>query len=248
MKTLTLLTLSLTLFLFACQKAGSESQDKNEASTEAISNNLLTPEEVAEGWQLLFDGSSFNGWHSYGRDSVSGWMIEDGQLTNDPEVTGGDIITNNEYANYELSMDWKVEEGGNSGIMYRVIENSLYGGPPETGPEYQLIDDIGYPGKLKDGQLTAANYDMHPPQKSAFKGANVYHTAHIIIQDSLVEHYLDGELIVSYKQWSDDWEERRKVSKWVDFPDYGTATTGKIALQDHGNRVWFRNVKIKPLP
>ncbi|MEL6195015.1 MAG: DUF1080 domain-containing protein [Bacteroidota bacterium] len=213
-----------------------------------VSENLLTPEEVEEGWQLLFDGSSFNGWHIYGKDSVAGWAIEDGQLTNIPEVAGGDMTTNNEYANFELSLEWKVEEGGNSGILYRVIENSLYGGPPETGPEYQLIDDIGYPGELKDGQLTAANYDMHPPQKSAFKGANIYHHAHIIVNDSLVEHYLDEELIVSYVQWSDDWEERRKVSKWVDYPGYGTAKSGKIALQDHGNRVWFKNVKIKPLP
>ncbi|MEM8898177.1 MAG: DUF1080 domain-containing protein [Bacteroidota bacterium] len=247
MKALSLLTLFLLFSLVSCQNSGTESQDQTKVSAEVVSENLLSPEEVDEGWQLLFDGNSLDGWHSYGQDSVSGWMIEAGQLTNDPEIAGGDITTNNEYTNYELSLEWKVAEGGNSGIIYRVIENSLYEGPPETGPEYQLIDDIGYPGDLKDGQLTAANYDMHPPQKSAFKGANVYHHAHIIINDSLVEHYLDGELIVSYKQWSEDWEERRKISKWVNYPGYGTAKSGKIALQDHGNRVWFKNIKIKPL-
>lgn len=241
-------SLTLILILISCQPKQTETQVPGGTLLENNADNLLTPQEVQEGWQLLFDGNSFNGWHSYGKDSIQGWMIEDGQLTNDPEVSGGDLTTNNQYSNFELSLDWKIAKGGNSGIIYRIVENATYESPHETGPEYQLIDNSGYPQELQPGQLTAANYDMHPPAKDAFTGADIYQRTRILVQDSLVEHWLNDELIVSYIQWSEDWQNRLALSKWVDYPGYGTARTGLVGLQDHGDRIWFKNIKLKPLP
>jgi Domain of Unknown Function (DUF1080) len=132
--------------------------------------------------------------------------------------------------------------------MYHVIEDHKYKAPYETGPEYQLIDDIGFPAKLEEWQKTGADYAMHlPNDKKQIKPIGEWNSSKIIVQNNTVEHWLNGEKIVAFKTGDATWQKVKKGSKWKDFPDYGTAKKGRIALQDHGNKAYFRRLSIKNL-
>lgn len=210
--------------------------------------NTLTRDEAAAGWRLLFDGKTTAGWHVYGRDRVEGWDIADGALI--ALGKGGDhandIVTNDEFENFELVVDWKLSPRANSGIFYHVVEQgdeAAYA----TGPEYQLIDDNGWPDKLEGWQHTAANYAMRPPSTQAAKPVGQWNHTRIVVNSGRVEHWLNGVKVVDDEMWTPDWEARVKAGKWKDYPGYGRAKKGRIGLQDHGNRIWFRNIKIKTL-
>ena len=213
--------------------------------------NVLTSKEKAKGWQLLFDGKTFNQWRGYnGKDVTKNWTVENGTLKS-LGLTAGDLVTVNDYENFELTIEWRISKGGNSGILYGVIEDSKYKRVSETGPEYQLLDDIGYPAKLQESQLTGANYEMHVADKRKKKLKSIesaeFNTARIIVNKNHVEHWLNGKKIVDFERWTDDWHKRKNLAKWKDYPGYGLAKKGKIALQDHGSNIWFRNIKIREL-
>ncbi len=148
--------------------------------------------------------------------------------------------------------DWKIADGGNSGVLYHVVENQKFTVPPYiTGPEYQLIDDLGFPpDPLEDWQKTAADYAMHTtdPAKTVIKPAGEWNSSKIVFDNGHVEHWLNGEKVVEFEAWTDDWFERKNSGKWENAPEYGLAQKGVICLQDHGSAAWFRNVKIKELP
>jgi hypothetical protein len=210
-------------------------------------DNTLSKKEKKQGWILLFDGQTTSGWRNYKNKEADGWAAANGELY--CKETGvkkrADIITVNQYGNYELVIDWKISPKKNSGIMYMVTEdnNASY----ESGPEYQLIDDTGYPDKLYDKQLSGANYDMHAPTASVVKPAGEYNHTKIVINKGHVEHWLNGTKVVDYQLWVAEWEQLKANSKWKDVKTYGMSKKGHIALQDHGGGVYFKNIKLKPL-
>jgi hypothetical protein len=210
-------------------------------------DNTLTEKEKKEGWVLLFDGTTMNGWRIYQNKKVDDWDIKNGELYCKVEgvTKRADLITNDIYENFELQIDWKIAPKENSGIIYMVTEEN--GASYESGPEYQLIDDLGYPGKLSDKQLSGANYDMNAPSAKVAKPAGEFNHTKIVINRGHVEHWLNGTKVVDYQLWTPEWEQLKANSKWKDVKTYGMSKAGHIALQDHGGGVAFKNIKIKPL-
>lgn len=208
-------------------------------------DNTLSRKEKKEGWILLFDGNTLNGWRYYKNRPGDGWSVQNGELV--CLETGvkqrGDLITDAMYENFELQIDWKIAPRHNSGIIYHCTEEN--GASFESGPEYQLIDDTGYPDKLHDKQLSGSNYDMHAPTSAAVKPAGEYNRTRIIVQGAHVEHWLNDVKVVEYELWSPDWEQAKAISKWKTVGPYGMSTKGHIALQDHGGGVSFKNIKMK---
>lgn len=222
---------------------------KISANSEIEQYNVLTDTEKEDGWKLLFDGKTTKGWRGFNRDSIgSGWTVEDGFLIA-PGLggdIGGDVISEEQFESFDLKLEWKVTEGGNSGIFFHVLEGD-YPAVYATGPEYQLIDDIGFPQKLEEWQSTGANYAMNPPKNAKIKPAGEWNSSEIIVNGPHVTHYLNGIKVVEYELWSEEWEELVKNGKWKKYPDYGKAKKGHLGLQDHGNKIYFRNIKIKVL-
>ena len=210
-------------------------------------DNTLTKKEKKEGWVLLFDGTTTAGWRAYKNKEQEGWGVKDGELYCKAEgvTKRADLITNNAYENYELKIDWKISPKKNSGIVYMVTEEN--GASYESGPEYQLIDDLGYPAKLNDKQLSGANYDMHAPSAKVAKAAGDFNHTRIVINKGHVEHWLNGTKVVDYQLWTPEWEQIKATSKWKDVKPYGMSKSGHIALQDHGGGIAFKNIKLKPL-
>lgn len=211
-------------------------------------DNTLTKKEKKAGWVLLFDGKTTDGWKSYKGREQNGWIVENGILVcKETGVTKrSDLITAESFANYELQIDWKISPEHNSGIIYRCTEEN--GASYESGPEYQLIDDKGYPGKLSDKQLSGANYDMNAPAGgSIVKPVGEFNHTRIVVNNAHVEHWLNGKKVVEYELWSPEWEKTKAGSKWRDVKPYGMSKSGHIALQDHGGGVAFKNIKIRKL-
>lgn len=213
-----------------------------------VGQNNLSEKEKQEGWKLLFDGKTTNGWRTYGIDDISGWKVIDGILYNSGIGSdhGGDIITVDEYENFELYFEWKITKESNSGVFYNVNESAgkaIY----ESGPEYQLIDGKGWPTKLATSQLSGANYAMNAPVNGKVKPLNKFNSTKIIVRDAHVEHWLNGVKVVEYELWSDEWKQNISNSKWKDHPKYGIFKKGHIGLQDHGGLTMFKNIKIKDI-
>ena len=198
----------------------------------------------ADAAELLFDGRTTAGWRGYKQASCpAGWQVVDGALTRVAEA--GDIVTVDEYQDFLLEFEWLVAPGANSGVMYRVGEERDY--PWETGPEYQVLDDAAHRDGLDPTTSAASNYAMHAPRVNATRPAGEWNQGRILVRGSHVEHWLNGEKVVEYELWSDDWKQRVAACKWKDCPDYGRRKTGRIALQDHGDWVAFRSIKIQRL-
>ena len=226
--------------------------------TACQNHNVLTEAERAAGWELLFDGKTLNGWRDYGRAEVNGpWVVENGTLSalgQGCDLTGY-IITDRQFENFDLVFDWKISPGGNSGVFYHVVERPEYTVPYATGPEYQVVDCAGFPNEgwpypLEDWMKVGVNYAMHVPDPALVRPMPVgrWNTSRILFDNGHVEHWLNGIKILEFQAWSDDWFERKNSGKWDDFPEYGLARRGHISLQDHGDRVWYRNMKIRELP
>ncbi len=210
--------------------------------------NTLTEKEKAGGWKLLFDGTTTHGWHAYkGKGIPDKWKAVDGALVISPKngKNGGDIVTDDEYANFELAFDWKVTPGANSGVMYRIAETE--DAPYFTGPEYQVLDNTRHPdGKLKETSA-ASCYALYAPTKDVTKPVGAWNRSRIVVRGDRVEHWLNGEKVVSYEFGSADWNERVAKSKFRDWKKFGTLKKGHIDFQDHGDEVHYRNIKIKTL-
>jgi len=208
--------------------------------------NTLSEKEKKEGWRLLFNGKNLDGWRTFQGREITGWKVIDGVLNNSGVGSdhGGDIITREKFQNFDLELEWKIAPQSNSGIFYHVNEKigtAIY----ESGPEYQLIDDKGWPDKLRDDQYSGANYGMHAPKNAIVKDVNDWNQARIVVDGAHVQHYLNGVKVVDYFLWDDDWKQLKEKGKWKDYPYYGMALKGQIGLQDHGGLAQFRNIKIK---
>ncbi|UOY08673.1 DUF1080 domain-containing protein [Muricauda sp. SCSIO 64092] len=259
------------LFLLSLLFVSISCKENSKSHGEAIENKVA--EEQKSEWTYLFDGTSLDGWRGYGMDALPpGWTIKDSTLTFDTELgleqnyTGGkDIIYGDEeFDNFELYLEWKLPEGGNSGIFYHVKEG--YDGPPVVSPEYQLIDDENYasihdltayneqfgaehPELLQDWQKTGADYAMHVADESQkeLNPVGEWNSSKIVFTPEKVEHWLNGKKLLEFEPWSADWNEKKNSGKWDNAPDYGKYKSGYIALQDHASPIWFRNIKIKKL-
>jgi hypothetical protein len=210
----------------------------------------LTEKEKQAGWQLLFDGESFSGWHGYNMQGIPDiWVIEDGSLAmNQAEGhESQDIITDSIYKSFALTVEYKLSKGSNSGIVYQVKEDTLYQFPYETGPEFQLIDQDNWPDPLEDWQIHGANYAMYPPKVKPYKPINEWNRLLLVVDGNHVTQLINGVETVSYEKYSEDWIQRRNAGKWADYPDYGKFDEGNISLQNHGTKLWYRNIKIKLL-
>jgi Domain of Unknown Function (DUF1080) len=219
--------------------------------------NQLTTGEKAAGWRLLFDGASFNGWRGFHSDKVpEGWVIEDGCIKKTPaksllDRTGGDLITVDQFASFELQIEWKVSPRGNSGIKYLVTEDLPPSGRSAVSFEYQVLDDENHPdAKMGIGgnRVAGALYDLIPPGKGRKpKPVGQFNQTRIIVRGDRIEHWLNGVKVVEFDRSSADFKQRIAQSKFKDRKGFGEAAKGHILLQDHGDAVWFRNIKIRNL-
>ena len=208
--------------------------------------NTLTDAERAEGWKLLFDGTSTAGWRGYGKTAMpdSGWSVVDGALTRTGR--GGDIVTNDKYKDFELALEWKVPPGGNSGVFYHALESAdpIY----YSAPEMQILDDARHPDGKNPLTSAGAAYGLYAPPRGVVKPAGEWNSARLVVRGNSVEHWLNGQKVVSYEAWSDDWKAKVAASKFAAWKAYGTGHEGYIGLQDHGDRVQFRSIKVRVLP
>lgn len=203
--------------------------------------NTLTEKEKAEGWQLLFNGEDLSNFRNYKKEDISDkWVVKDGVFTLTGKG-GGDIITREQYGAFEFKVDYKISKGGNSGLMYHVLETEKT--PWMTGPEIQIQDNVdGH-----DPQLAGWLYQLYKPDTDATNPAGEWNTLHIVITPEKCIHYMNGTKYVEYVKGSADWDAKVAASKFSKFPNFGKPTKGHINLQDHGNVVSFRNVKVRPI-
>jgi len=247
------LLLAGIVILMSCQPKKTETDTSADSTAVVVSEpglNQLSEQQKAEGWVALFDGQTMNGWHFYKKKENDSWEIVDGVLHCKPFVDGGtnkraDLTTNEQYENFELLFDWKISAQGNSGVMFRVSEE--FDEPYASGPEYQVVDDIGYPGDQKDVHLSGANYAMQATGPKKLNPTGEWNTSKIVVNGNHVEHWLNGDKMLEYELGSPEWKKVRDASKWKDFPGYGLTKKGYIDFQDHGNEVWFRNIFVKVL-
>lgn len=203
-----------------------------------------------EGWVSLFDGKTTKGWHSYGKTTADPqWDVKDGALHLDKSKGGkGDLLTDKEYSNFDLRLEWKISPKGNSGILFYVHEDpKKYEESYYTGPEMQVLDNNGHPdGKIhkhRAGDL----YDLIPCSKETVRPVGEWNEVEIVSNNGSLKLFLNGVNVVSTTLWDDHWKTMVAGSKFKQWPDFGTFRSGKINLQDHGNEVWYRNIKIKEL-
>lgn len=226
----------LGLLLASCGGAQSSAQS---------SLNTLTPQEQAAGWRLLFDGRTTAGWRGWKMDSLpSGWQVVDGALTR--VAGGGDIITRDKFKNFELTLEWDVAPRGNSGIFYRASEDddAIYW----TAPEMQVLDDAAHPDGQSRLTSAGANYGLDPSPAGVVRPSGEWNAVRLVVNGNHVEHWLNGVKVVEYELGTPAWVAKVRASKFAPHPHYGRNPEGYIGLQDHGDRVAYRNIKIRVLP
>lgn len=215
-------------------------------------DNTLSSQEKKEGWKLLFDGETTSGWRGYNSTEIpAAWSAVNGTLMSAGAGgdIGGDVITTEKYDNFDLKLDWKLSPEGNSGILYHVIEAPELKATYYSGPEYQIIDDIGFPGGVTPFNSTGADYAMTPADttQKVLNPIGEWNSSRITFNKGTVTHYLNGKKIVEFTAWTKEWEKNVSKAKWKNYPAYGKAKAGFVGLQDHGSEIWFKNIKIKEL-
>jgi hypothetical protein len=233
-----------------------ESAGTNADSSMATSNttddstaqNTLTDAEKSEGWQLLFDGQTKNGWHSYNKKgNIDDWKVENGALVLNSTKKDDDIVTDEEFENYHLKLDWNISEGGNSGIIFNVKEAPEYDRSYKTGPEQQILDNERHSDAKIPKHRAGDLYDLIACSTEVVKPAGQWNTAEIIKNNDSLTFRLNGTTTVQTKMYDDAWNKMVAASKFNEWKTFGTIKKGVIALQDHGDKVMFRNIKIRKL-
>ena len=237
------------LSLMACnnQKSGGEvNSEMDKLEQESV------PEPLSV-WTPLFNGTSIDGWRGYNQEAFpENWSLQDSLLvcsSSDGSTTPSLIFADAEFENFELEVVWKISEAGNSGIFYHGKEGEKYTYIFENAPEYQVLDDLGWPDKLDAVHTVGADYDMYSPDNSIkkVKQAGEWNTSKILFTPEKVEYWLNGQITVSFVPWSEDWNTRRDASKWKGYPDYGKFKKGFIGIQDHGHPVYYKSIRIREL-
>ena len=203
------------------------------------------------GWITLFDGTTLNGWHTFGSDSVGGaWGVDSSSihLNSSSKEARGDLVSNESYENFDLILDWKISKAGNSGILFYVQDDKKkYGDTYKTGPEMQVLDDERHEDRKKPSHRAGSLYDMIQATPGAVKPAEQWNAVEIVSNNGKLDFYLNGVHVVNTTMWDDNWKKMLADSKFKEWPEFGTFKSGHIALQDHGNDVWYRNIMIKKL-
>ncbi|MGQ0647653.1 MAG: 3-keto-disaccharide hydrolase [Gemmatimonadaceae bacterium] len=201
-----------------------------------------SPTGKAGEWRSILDARA-SGWRGYQKPSLpDGWKVVDGALTR--VGAGGDIIYGAEqFGDFELELEWKLQPKGNSGIFFRAGEATtrIY----ENAPEVQVLDNIGHPDNKTDLTVAGANYALHPAPRDAVKAVGEWNSVRIVAKGAHIQHYLNGRKVVDYELWTPDWEAKVKASKFVQWPTYGRAKRGYIGLQDHGDWVAYRSIRVR---
>ena len=196
------------------------------------------------GWKPLFDGKTLNGWRGYKQQQVpDGWKVQDGAIVR--LTGGGDIVTADEFGDFELALEWKISEGGNSGVFYRALETTeaIW----HNAPEYQILDNTKHPDG-KDPKTSAGScYALYAPVRDVTKPVGQWNETRIIAKGRHVEHWMNGTKLLEYETGSPDWKTRVAASKFKVYPGFAEQSRGRIGLQDHGNVVWYRNIRIREL-
>lgn len=216
----------------------------------AQTNNELTSKEKKQGWHLLFDGKTTQGWHTYLKPSAGpAWAVSNGVLQLDPAVKQdrGDLVTDNEYENFELSIDWNISEEGNSGLIFLVHEDKAFDATYLTGPEYQLLDDKKAEDNKQPNHLAGSLYDIITPTKAAENPAGQWNHTVIRLKNGELTFWLNGVQTVQTHLWDDNFKELVAKSKFKNWKGFAEYHKGHIALQDHGHHIEFRDIKIREL-
>lgn len=259
MKISGILMLAAVVVAASCssQKDNAGKLEAGQTKTRNMSMNTLTKKEVQEGWMLMFDGKTANGWRGYNQPSFpsKGWEVADGLLHvigsgRGEAGGGGDILYDRKFRNFELTLEWKVSEGGNSGIFY--LAQEIPGEPVwKNAPEMQILDNDKHPDAklgINGNRAAGSLYDLIPGKFEAVKPAGEWNQARIMVYNGTVVHWMNGQQVLEYHLWTDDWKAMVKASKFKDYDTFlNPAQEGFIVLQDHGDDVWFRNIKIKSL-
>lgn len=242
---------SLFIFLFVSGILYACSSTKGQSASGQP--NTLSAKEKEQGWVLLFDGRTTTGWHTYNTSGVSAnWKVVDGTLLLDPKekVTGGggDLVTDKAYDDYEFATDWRISEGGNSGIIFNINEDPKFRNTYNTGPEMQILDNIKAEDNKKENHLAGLLYDMAGTAAlSKPKAVGEWNQARIIQKAGHLTFYFNGVKTLDVQQGSEEWKAMLAASKFKTWNDFAASSTGKIAFQNHGHEVAFRNVKIRKL-
>lgn len=212
---------------------------------EVLGPNTLSAEQTAQGWKLLFNGVDLAGWKGYKKDAPGeAWKVEDGTLT----LTAGgagDLMTVEEYGPFEMTYEWKISPNGNSGVIYLIQEDEKAENTYNTGPEMQVLDNDGHADGKIPSHRAGALYDIETPPDGAVKPVGEWNEATIRFTGSEIEHWLNGKLVSESSYGDDAWKAKVAASKFKQWPLFGTFAKGHIALQDHGDKVWYRNIKIR---
>ena len=200
-------------------------------------------------WVSLFDGRTLAGWHAFNKTTgaPSGWRVDEGAIHFAPGGDGGDIATDAQYGDFEFEVEWKIQACGNSGIFYRGAEGAAYNAVYLTAPEMQVLDDTCHPDARFPSHTAGGLYDLYVPRAAVVRPAGEWNQARIVARGGHIEHWLNGTMIVEAEQGSAAWNARVAASKFRTMPAFGTQRSGVIALQDHGDRVWYRALRIRTL-
>jgi hypothetical protein len=230
--------------------------NNSESSTTTVSTPPATTNSGDSGWVSLFDGKTTTGWHNYGKTTVgSAWKIADGAIYLDTTkkagwqtIDGGDIVTNDEFENFHLKLEWKIAPDGNSGIIFYVHEDTTkYKYVWQTGPEMQVLDNTGHADSKITKHRAGDLYDLISCSKETVKPVGEWNLAEVVANNGKLDFFLNGTNVVSTTMWDSSWKAMVAASKFKAWPDFGTYKKGHIALQDHGNTVWYRNIMVKKL-
>jgi hypothetical protein len=232
------------LLLAACSSSG-----QAERATPDTTGGSMTAQapEPGDDWRPLFDGRTTAGWHAFGGGAPgAGWRVVDGALTRAAEA--GDILTDEEFGSFELELEWKIAPGGNSGVFFHVVEDSTLQYVWQTGPEMQVLDNAGHADGRQPNTSAGSNFALYAPARDVTRPPGQWNQARLVVRGDHVEHWLNGEKLLEYELGSAEWQQRVAASKFGEMPRYGRARRGHIALQDHGDDVAFRNLRIRILP
>jgi hypothetical protein len=238
----------ITLFSVALLSCHTSSK-----TTGSNSLNTLSSAEQKEGWKLLLDGKTRNGWHAYNNKSdASAWTVKDGMLYLDPAAKkngagGGDLTTNDEYENFDLKLEWRIDSAGNSGVIFLVQEDPKYSASYLTGPEMQVIDNNGHHDARIKKHRAADLYDLIASAPENVHPLGQWNQIEIIANKGQLELYQNGAKVVATTMWDDNWKNLIAGSKFKNWAGFGMFHKGKICLQDHGDGVAYRNIKIRQL-